>query len=86
MSTSQKGDIAILEKIGVEFETSHFYQEQYLQELDTFCKEQKRQQGEKQKEFKDKHPAWFKQYPKFSKALAKVLEPSDEILPAVTEA
>ena len=44
------------------------------------------QQREKQKEFKDRHPAWFKQYPKFSKALANVLGPSDEILPAATEA
>ena len=84
--TSQKGAVAILEKNGVKCNSSHFYQEQYLEELDAFCKEQKRQQREKQKEFKDRHPAWFKQYPKFSKALAKILEPSDEILPAATEA
>lgn len=84
--TSQKGAAAILEKNGVKCNSSHFYQEQYLEELDAFCKEQKRQQREKQKEFKDKHPAWFKQYPKFSKALSKILEPSDEILSAATEA
>lgn len=84
--TSQKGAVAILEKNSVKCNSSHFYQEQYLEELDAFCKEQKRQQREKQKEFKDRHPAWFKQYPKFSKALANVLGPSDEILPAATEA
>ena len=49
--TSQKGAVAILEKNGVKCNSSHFYQEQYLEELDAFCKEQKRQQREKQKEF-----------------------------------
>ena len=38
-----------------------------------------------QKEFKANHPELFFRYPKFSKALAKVLDPSDEIRPAATE-
>ncbi len=41
--------------------------------------------GEKQKEFKASHPELFGRYPKFSKALAKVLDTSDEIKPAATE-
>ena len=53
--------------------------------LDAFCKEQERVQREKQKEFKASHPELFGRYPKFSKALAKVLDPSDEIKPAATE-
>ena len=76
--TSQKGAIAILEKSGTAFEASNLYQERYLEE-------QKRVQGEKQKEFKANHPELFFRYPKFSKALAKVLDPSDEIRPAATE-
>ena len=83
--TSQKGAIAILEKSGTAFEASNLYQERYLEELDAFCEEQKRVQGEKQKEFKANHPELFFRYPKFSKALAKVLDPSDEIRPAATE-
>ena len=82
---SQKGAIAILEKSGTAFEASNLYQERYLAELDAFCKEQKRVQREKQKEFKASHPELFGRYPKFSKALAKVLDPSDEIKPATTE-
>ena len=82
---SQKGAIAILEKSGTAFEASNLYQERYLEELDAFCEEQKRVQGEKQKEFKANHPELFFRYPKFSKALAKVLDPSDEIKPAATE-
>ena len=85
MLTSQKGAIAILEKSGTVFETSKIYQEQYLAELDAFCKEQERVQREKQKEFKANNPELFCRYPKFSKALAKVLDPSDEIKPAATE-
>ena len=72
---SQKGAIAILEKSGTAFEASNLYQERYLAELDAFCKEQKRVQREKQKEFKASHPELFGRYPKFSKALAKVLDP-----------
>ena len=83
--TSQKGAIAILEKSGTAFEVSNLYQERYLAELDAFCKEQERMQREKQKEFKASHPELFGRYPKFSKALAKALEPSDEIQPAATE-
>ena len=82
--TSQKGAISILEKNGVPFEPSNLYQERYLEELDAYCKEQKRVQREKQKEFKTKHPEWFAHYPKFSNALAKVLESADEIEPAAT--
>ena len=82
---SQKGAIAILEKSGIAFEASNLYQERYLAELDTFCKEQKKVQREKQKEFKANNPELFDRYPKFSKALAKVLDPSDEIKPAATE-
>ena len=82
---SQKGAIAILEKSGTAFEASNLYQERYLAELDAFCKEQERVQREKQKEFKDSHPELFGRYPKFSKALAKVLDTSDEIKPAATE-
>ena len=41
---SQKGAIAILEKSGTAFEASNLYQEQYLAELDAFCKEQERVQ------------------------------------------
>ena len=83
--TSQKGAIAILEKSGTAFEASNLYQEQYLAELDAFCKEQERVQREKQKEFKANNPELFRRYPKFSKALAKALDPSDEIKPAATE-
>ena len=83
--TSQKGAIAILEKSGTAFEASDLYQERYLAELDAFCKEQERVQREKQKEFKANNPELFCRYPKFSKALAKALEPSDEIQPAATE-
>ena len=82
---SQKGAIAILEKSGTAFEASSLYQERYLAELDAFCEEQKRVQREKQKEFKANNPELFARYPKFSKALAKVLDPSDEIKPAATE-
>ena len=82
---SQKGAIAILEKSGTAFEASNLYQERYLAELDAFCKEQERVQREKQKEFKANNPELFCRYPKFSKALAKALEPSDEIQPAATE-
>jgi len=83
--TSQKGAIAILEKSGTAFEASNLYQEQYLEELDAFCEEQKRVQRERQREFKTSHPELFCRYPKFSKALVKVLDSSDEIKPAVTE-
>ena len=83
--TSQKGAIAILEKSGTAFEASDLYQDRYLAELDAFCKEQERVQREKQKEFKTNNPELFGRYPKFSKALAKVLDPSDEIKPAATE-
>ena len=82
---SQKGAIAILEKSSTAFEASNLYQEQYLAELDAFCKEQERVQREKQKEFKTNNPELFGRYPKFSKALAKGLDPSDEIQPAATE-
>ncbi len=82
---SQKGAIAILEKSGTAFEASNLYQERYLAELDAFCKERERVQREKEKEFKASHLELFGRYPKFSKALAKVLDPSDEIKPAATE-
>ena len=82
---SQKGAIAILEKSGTAFEASNLYQERYLAELEAFCKEQERVQRKKQKEFKTSNPELFGRYPKFSKALAKVLAPSDEIKPAATE-
>ena len=36
---------------GTAFEASNLYQERYLAELDAFCKEQKRVQREKQKEY-----------------------------------
>ena len=83
--TSQKGAIAILEKSGTAFEVSNLYQERYLAELDAFCKEQERVQRKKQKEFKANNPELFCRYPKFSKALAKALDTSDEIKPAATE-
>lgn len=82
---SQKGAIAILEKNSIAFEVSNLYQERYLAELDAFCKEQERVQREKQKEFKTNNPELFGRYPKFSKALAKVLDSTDEIQPAATE-
>lgn len=82
---SQKGAIAILEKNSIAFEASNLYQERYLAELDAFCKEQERVQREKQKEFKTNNPELFGRYPKFSKALAKVLDSTDEIQPAATE-
>ncbi len=83
--TSQKGGIAILKKSGTAFKASNLYQERYLAELDAFCEEQKRVQREKQKEFKANNPELFCRYPKFSKALAKILDPSDEIQPAATK-
>ena len=83
--TSQKGAIAILEKSGTAFKASDLYQKRYLAELDAFCEEQKREQRKKQTEFKASHPEWFHRYPKFSKALAKVLNLFDEIKPAATE-
>jgi len=42
-------------------------------------------QRKKQKEFKANNPELFSRYPKFSKALVKVLDPTDEIQPAATE-
>ena len=83
--TSQKGAITILEKNGTPFEASNFYQERYLAELDAFCKDQERVQREKQAKFKADNPELFRRCPKFSKALAKVLDPTDEIQPAATE-
>ena len=83
--TSQKGAIAILEKGGTAFEVSNLYQERYLDELDAFCKDQERVQREKQAKFKADNLELFRRYPKFSKALAKVLDPTDEIQPAATE-
>ena len=82
---SQKGAIAILEKNSIAFEASNLYQERYLAELDAFCADQKRVQREKQNEFKTNNPELFRRYPKFSKALAKVLDSTDEIQPAATE-
>ena len=82
--TSQKGAVTILEKNDVAFETSNIYQERYLAELDAFCEEQRKVQREKQKEFKVNYPQLFSRYPKFSKALAKVLAAYDEIKPAAT--
>ena len=82
---SQKGAIAILEKSGTAFEASNLYQERYLAELDAFCEEQKQVQREKQAKFKADNPELFRRYPKFSKALAKALDPTDEIQPAATE-
>ena len=82
---SQKGAIAILEKSGTAFEASNLYQERYLAELEAFCKEQELVQRKKKKEFKTSNPELFGRYPKFSKALAKVLDPSDEIKPAAIE-
>ena len=82
---SQKGAIAILEKSGTAFEASNLYQERYLAELEAFCKEQELVQRKKKKEFKTSNPELFGRYPKFSKALAKVLDTSDEIKPAATE-
>lgn len=81
---SQKGAITILEKKGMSFETSNLYKERYLEELDFYCKEKKRVQRDKQKEFKTKYPELFSHYPKFSNALAKILDTSDEIKPAAT--
>ena len=83
--TSQKGAIAILEKNSIAFEASNLYQERYLAELDAFCAEQKRVKRQKQNEFKTNNPELFRRYPKFSKALANTIEPSDEIKPAATE-
>ena len=82
---SQKGAIAILEKSGTAFEASNLYQERYLAELEAFCKEQELVQRKKKKEFKTSNPELFGRYPKFSKALAKARDPSDEIKPAATE-
>lgn len=82
---SQKGAIAILEKNSIAFEASNLYQERYLAELDAFCAEQKRVQRQKQNEFKTNNPELFRRYPKFSKALANTIEPSDEIKPAAAE-
>ena len=81
---SQKGAVAILERKGVPFESSNLYQERYMEELDAYCKEQKRVQRERQKEFKTKHPEWFDRYPKFSNTLAKVLSSSDKLQAAAT--
>lgn len=81
--TSQKGAIYILNNCGIEYKSSNFYQEQYLKELDDFCKKQRIIQKRKQKEFEENYKDLFIHYPKFSKALAKVLLPSDKIkLPA----
>ena len=41
--------------------------------------EQELVQRKKKKEFKTSNPELFGRYPKFSKALAKALDPSDEI-------
>lgn len=85
MLTSQKGAISILNNHGIEFKINQIYHERYLEELDNFCKEQKKIQQRKQKEFKDKHQELYMHYPKFSKALSNVLEPSDIIKSPATE-
>lgn len=82
---SQKGAAGILEKSGTSFEISDLYQEQYERELDEFCQAQKQIQAERQKTFKASYPELHRQYPKFSKALAKVIDQSDSILPAASE-
>lgn len=82
---SQKGAAGILEKSGTSFEISGLYQEQYERELDEFCQAQKQIQAERQKTFKASYPELHRQYPKFSKALAKVIDLSDSILPAASE-
>ena len=74
-----------MEKSGAAFKANNLDHDRYLAELDAFCKEQKRVQREKQKKFKTSHPELFCRYPKFSKALSKVLAPSDKIKPAATE-
>ena len=53
---SQKGAITILEKNGIAFEISNLYQERYLEELDAYCKEQKRVQREKQRNSRHSTP------------------------------
>ncbi|MFQ9833135.1 MAG: hypothetical protein ACLRZQ_00125 [Akkermansia muciniphila] len=69
--TSQKGAIAILEKSGTAFEASNLYHEQYLAELDAFCKEQERVQREKQKEFKANNPELFRPIPQVFQGAGK---------------
>lgn len=81
---SQKGAMTILEKNNIAFKASTLYQNKYLEELDAFYEKQKQAQKEKQKKFKTEYIEWFKHYPNFSKALAKVLTLYDEILPAAT--
>ena len=83
--TSQKGAVGILEKNGICFEISGFYQEQYERELNDFCQAQKKRQIQRQKTFKALYPELHRQYPKFSKALAKVIDQSDSIFPASSE-
>ena len=83
--SSQKGAAGILEKSGTSFAISDLYQEQYERELDEFCQAQKQIQAERQKIFKASYPELHRQYPKFSKALAKVIDQSDSILPAASE-
>ena len=76
---SQKVALAILNNYGVEYQISNMYHEQYIKELDDFCNEQKKYKKRKQKEFEEKHNDLFVHYTRFSKALAKVLLPTDII-------
>lgn len=77
--TSQKGAMQLLEGWNIPFQASSFYQEQYLDEFNSFTKEKQRIQRGKQKDLKAKYPELFALYPKFAKVLAEVLDFSDEI-------
>ena len=82
---SQKVALAILNNYGIEYQVSNMYHEQYIKELDDFCNEQKKYKKRKQKEFEEKHNDLFVHYTRFSKALAKVLLPTDIIDSPATE-
>ena len=70
---------------GTAFKASDLYQERYLAELDAFCEEQKREQRKNANGIQGQSPGVVSSLPKFSKALAKVLNRFDEIKPAATE-
>ena len=82
----QKVAVAILQSAGISVEASPVYHERYLEELDNFSREQKRLQKEKQSTFKTNFPQLCTRYPRFCRALARVLEVTDEIrMPAAPE-
>ena len=73
--TSQKGAIAILEKSGTAFEASKLYQEQYLTELDAFCKERSEYSGKNKRSSRPTTRSCFADTPSSPRRWQRYLTP-----------